>query len=188
MLILGHVGIASAAVRMAETALKTSTRQRTDRPTSSIDYRLLALGALLPDLIDKPLAFWISPEAIGTTRSVGHTLSLSFALLILGYLSYWRGKKLAVLSLALGCLSHLILDGMWAAQQTLLWPALGFGFPEGGHQEPLGFLWRLWHRPWEPPWLGPSEVVGGLMIGSFFFRLWRERLFRYFFQTGRFRQ
>ena len=46
------------------------------------DYRLVALGAMLPDIIDKPLALWIWPDVFETTRTIGHS-ALFAALLIM---------------------------------------------------------------------------------------------------------
>jgi hypothetical protein len=55
----------------------------------NLDFRMVFIGSLLPDIIDKPLGFFLLPEVVNfNARSVGHSLSfnvllLSVALLLL---------------------------------------------------------------------------------------------------------
>ena len=184
MLLLGHVGIALGAVQLAAPACATLLRQRTGAVYRLIDYRFLALGAVLPDLIDKPLGLLILRDALGTSRSIGHTLAFTAALLVIGLLSSRSNRRLALLSLGIGGLSHLILDGMWGTPRTLFWPALGWGFPVGEHQGLANYLFVLWRSPWEHFWLFLSEVLGGFVIGHLFFKLWRRRRLKYFLRKG----
>jgi membrane-bound metal-dependent hydrolase YbcI (DUF457 family) len=84
---------------------------------TAIDYRLVMLGALLPDLID----VWV-----GGPR-VLHTLAFSVLLLCTVMLSTW-GRRLArrrMLALPIGTFCHLVLDAMWARSATFWWPFLG---------------------------------------------------------------
>ncbi len=47
-----------------------------------VDVRFLALGALLPDLIDKPLGTILLPDAFNSSSQViGHTLLFSIVLM-----------------------------------------------------------------------------------------------------------
>lgn len=96
-----------------------------------IDPMFLAIGALLPDLIDKPLGRVIFASTISNGRIIGHTLFFSLILFIIGLYLYDKREKITVLSLATGSFFHLIEDEMWKSPRTLFWPAIGLRFPKG---------------------------------------------------------
>jgi membrane-bound metal-dependent hydrolase YbcI (DUF457 family) len=102
-----------------------------------IDYRLVALGALLPDVADAPL---------GGPR-YAHTLLASAALLVLVMLATRGRERRAArkrsLALPIGALCHLVLDGMWARTAVFWWPFLGGGLYDRGLpslDRPVGLL------------------------------------------------
>jgi len=133
--VLGHVGVgvALAAPRL---------------PRDGRTVRWLVLGAVLPDLIDKPLYYVLSFATgrtgadlglVSSTRTFGH--SLLFALLLYAVLP----RKLG-LPLLLGMLTHVVLDELGdvvhvffpqpgpprsgpGTVAAILFPALGFHFP-----------------------------------------------------------
>jgi hypothetical protein len=126
---LGHLGI-------GQQLIPSRLRER-------LSFRWLALGCLLPDLIDKPL--WLAHRAglfgghlsfLGGTRMVGHTLVLVLELALLARL--FHSRKLG--AVALGALTHAVLDlagDLASAPRAdwkvwLLWPAFGFRFEEYG--------------------------------------------------------
>ncbi len=83
----------------------------------ALDYRLVVVGALLPDVIDAPL---------GGAR-VAHTLLASVALLV-AVMLLTRGHRHARrrwLAVPIGTFVHLLLDGVWAHTRTFWWPAFG---------------------------------------------------------------
>jgi hypothetical protein len=49
--------------------------------------------------------------------------------LLTGLYVYLNHKKTGVLAIAIGMVSHLILDSMWQTPQTLFWPLYGWAFP-----------------------------------------------------------
>jgi hypothetical protein len=81
------------------------------------DYRLLAVGAVLPDVIDLPdgHARW------------AHSLSVAVGVLIAVMLSTIGRKPLRRLLLALpiGMLMHLVWDGAFASTSVFWWPFTG---------------------------------------------------------------
>lgn len=82
----------------------------------SADYRLVALGALIP-LVELP---------IGQPR-VLHSLS-GAALALAAVMVLARGRRVVqrvLLGLPIGILLHLVLDGAWADTQAFWWPFLG---------------------------------------------------------------
>jgi membrane-bound metal-dependent hydrolase YbcI (DUF457 family) len=116
-----------------------------------------AFGAVLPDLIDKPVGQIIFATSIGYGRIYGHTL-LFFLLVLVAGLVVWNHRKTpAVCGIAVGILSHQLLDQMWREQANWLYPLLG---PFQGHLSPdyinVLILDEL-HNP--------SEAVLAILIG-----------------------
>ena len=77
-----------------------------------IDPKYLLVGALLPDLIDKPLGEIILASTFSTGRMIGHTILLSFTLLYIGLFVYERKGDIRIISLATGSFFHLMEDQM----------------------------------------------------------------------------
>jgi len=84
-----------------------------------------AIGAILPDLIDKPLGLLLFAGSIGNGRIYGHTLLFFFVMLVTGLLVWRYLKSTVILALSAGILSHEILDLMWMKMETWLWPFMG---------------------------------------------------------------
>ena len=103
---------------------------------SAGEKRAFFLGALLPDLIDKPLfyiPFWLTGRRgddagiLSGTHLFAHTLLFLLALVIAARLG--RGPRLR--AVAVGVTTHFVLDcvGLSMGMGTLLWPLLGWHFP-----------------------------------------------------------
>jgi hypothetical protein len=89
-----------------------------------IDYRLVALGAVLPLLID--LLFG--------RLAIAHTLLFSVGLLgaaMLGTIGRPRLLRRRLLCLPIGTFCALVLSGAWLHTAVLWWPTLGSSFPPG---------------------------------------------------------
>ena len=110
----------------------------------AMDLRFLALGAILPDLIDTPIgfAFWSSFLSV---RLASHTLLFSAMLLVAVMVATRRGRpRKRWMPLAVGVLIHLVLDGMWRSPATLWWPFLGWDFDATSYQTAWAYLeWLL---------------------------------------------
>lgn len=85
---------------------------------------LLAFGTMLPDLIDKPLAWGL--DVLPHGRSLGHSLFLAIPVTAMTW--YARGRR-AGTAIAVGFGSHLLTDAIhyWAIKGTLdynylFWP------------------------------------------------------------------
>jgi len=95
----------------------------------AIDYRLIMVGAVLPDLVDAPF---------GGAR-LFHSLAASVVLLVLVMLATTGRRVLRrrLLAVPIGMFLHLLLDGMWTERQVFWWPFQGgFGgaaLPSLGH-------------------------------------------------------
>jgi membrane-bound metal-dependent hydrolase YbcI (DUF457 family) len=174
MLILGHLGFTLAAGKTAEAAYDKVSQRQVAPGSSSFDHRLLAVGALLPDLIDKPL-FWLPfLDFFDVSRAVGHSLLFPLLLVILWRAGPERLRRI-MLPLALGSLLHLVLDGLLAEPQALLWPLLGWEFVQDGPSDLFSSLPIPWELPWNLSWLAVSELLGAAMGGVLARRWWRER-------------
>ena len=137
-----------------------------------LDVRLLMLGALLPDIIDKPLGHLILPENNG--RIFAHTLAFAAVVLILGF--FWKPG----LSLSLGVSFHHIQDGMFLDHRTSLWPLLG-------PFESYDFEVYQWFEAFGDPYVISEEVIGILILVGFIasFGLYRRSKLITFIRSGR---
>ena len=121
MFALGHLGIGKAIAT------------RPYRRFSAPEKRAFFLGALLPDLIDKPLfyvPFWLRHgrgEILSGTHLFAHTALFLLVLVVAARLT----RSLVVRALAIGVATHFVLDlvGLSMGLGTLLWPLYGWRFP-----------------------------------------------------------
>lgn len=174
MFILGHIGCALAATQFGEAGYSRANRRGFGAAAKLIDYRLLALGSILPDIIDKPLWLFVLPEALDATRLIAHTLWFPILLLIGWRLGAARGLNF-LLPLGIGSALHLVLDGMFTMPATLLWPFMGWVFVDGGHTDLFSGLPIPWALPWNIHWLVFSELLGGIFIARTLIKILRER-------------
>ena len=72
-----------------------------------------ALGAVLPDLLDKPVGHILFAGSLNSGRIIGHGLLFLTLLIIVG-IALWKKKgSFVLLAVAAGVASHQILDTMW---------------------------------------------------------------------------
>jgi len=140
----------------------------------AVDYRLVLLGAMLPDLIDKPLGVALGLE----TRLWAHSLVFFVSLLALSWIRSLR----PLLWVAFGVATHLLLDRIWAMPWVVLWPALGWTFPPDG-----ATLWGFVEPLLADPFVIAGEVAGAIILilfaGAHGIRSWSA--LRLFLRNGR---
>lgn len=122
MLLFGHLGV-TLGIFFLICLFKPRLR-------NIIVTKYLLVGALLPDIIDKPLGMIIFASIISSGRMIGHTLILSSILYCIGLSFYEKRGDVKILSLAAGSFFHLIEDQMWWEPQILSWPLFGWSFPK----------------------------------------------------------
>lgn len=132
-----------------------------------IDYRLVAVGAMLPLLVDIP---WGRP-------AIGHSLAfpvVALVLVMVGSIGRPRLVRRRWLCIPIGMFCGVVLSGSWLVPKVFWWPALGWSFPPGN-------LLTAW-------WVIVLEEVAGLIaiwwivgVGS----LYEAGPRREFFRTGR---
>lgn len=89
-----------------------------------VDYRLVAVGAMAPLILDIPFG----------RPAFFHTLVFSVFLLtgvMLGTIGRPRLLRRRWLCLPIGTFCALVLSGAWADTAVLWWPTLGWAFPPG---------------------------------------------------------
>jgi inner membrane protein len=134
MLLLAHTGITLSVATLLAGAARSN--QKTGNGISTwftslsayVDIRILLIGSLLPDIIDKPLGVFFFRDTFSSGRIFGHTLLFLIMLTAAGFLLYRRRHRTWLLVLAFGTFIHLILDQIWLTPKTMLWPFLGFTF------------------------------------------------------------
>jgi hypothetical protein len=154
MLLFGHVGLTIGLAR----ALRRE-----------VDIRWVAVASMLPDVIDKPLRYFIAPAFTqGSTRTVGHSLTVILVSMVVVLLLRRTIRGAGVVALVLPV--HVFLDSMWLpdARVSLLWPWAGNGFPPVYEEGLLGLWDHLVRDLCSPVNLG-GELGGMLVLGY----LWR---------------
>ena len=81
----------------------------------SVDYRLVAVGAVLPDIIDGVVA-----RRMAWAHSVVVVVGILFALMLATIGRRLLRKK--VLAVPIGMFGHLVLDGAWLTTGAFWWP------------------------------------------------------------------
>ncbi len=144
------------------------------RNRSAVDFRLVLLGSILPDLIDKPLGAVLHLEA----RLWAHSLLF---LGILAALSLWPALR-RMRWTAFGDAVHLLVDLIWEQPMVALWPLLGIAFPAGEQSFENYFQILL-----TDPYVQFGEIAGGaiLIATAWRYRLYRWENLRRFLRDGR---
>jgi hypothetical protein len=104
----------------AASAMRPS-RETRNRLIQAIDYRWVALGALLPDIIDKPLTWSGLAGSHTGGHYIGHALMTHVALLLIGLLFARRGHYELVL-VAFGAFTHIAADSTTHVPRSVFWP------------------------------------------------------------------
>jgi hypothetical protein len=156
---LGHLGIGKKIAA------------RPYRRFAPAEKRAFFLGALLPDLIDKPLfyvPFWLTGqrgELLSGTHLFAHTVV--FLLLLVAAARLTRSRALG--AVAIGVATHFVLDcvGLSMGLGTLLWPLFGWHFPSYPFKNLGHHLATI---------LNPITLAGELVGGAILIWDWSRRL------------
>jgi membrane-bound metal-dependent hydrolase YbcI (DUF457 family) len=129
---------------------------------------VIAFGAILPDLIDKPLGHLLLQGSLDFGRIFAHSL-LFLGLLVIAAAVLWKARSsLLLAAVALGVGTHLVLDAMWDLPISLFWPLLG-PFQAGHFPDYFAssFVVEV---------TSPLEWMFGLLVVSILVMLYRDRL------------
>ncbi|HMK47224.1 MAG TPA: metal-dependent hydrolase, partial [Methanocella sp.] len=137
MIFFGHIGLTLLVVLALASLIK-----------ENVDYRLVVVGSMLPDIIDKPIGHYLFYSTFENGRIFAHTMA--FAILLTGVCIYVERRQLLAGArfIALASILHIIEDQMWNTRQTLFWPLLGWEFPKANLDNYFGnILDELIHDP-----------------------------------------
>jgi len=181
MLILGHTGITlGAALVMSgvvssthphtadDTASVNTRRSLLNRPAAwlsrladKIDLRFLLIGALLPDIIDKPLGHIFLREELSSGRTIAHSLLFLVVIALAGWLVYRLQHRNWLLVVSAGSLAHLVLDQIWLMPQTLFWPFMSATFQK---HDLSNYVANTFSSLATNPATYIPEIIGGLIL------------------------
>lgn len=212
MLLFGHTGITLgvAALLAGLTASRRSTRNEDARVIAgggqssqataglsdnkthqvpwvkaladSADIRLLLVGSLLPDIIDKPVGQLFFRETFSNGRIFSHTLFFLALITLIGLYLYRYRSQTWLLVLSFGIFTHLIFDQMWRASHTLLWPIYGFAFEK---VDLTGWVPNMLHALLTDLGVYLPELMGGAILVWLAQSLVRRRRVFAFLKYGR---
>lgn len=129
------------------------------RGNPRVDYRIVAVASLLPDLIDKPIGRLLFRGRFDSGRLYAHALLVNVALFCLVFFMRGRLKRQFVL-VPLSSLLHLAEDGVWSQPKLFWWPLLGTTFP----RDPvLGGMFAFLN-PLANPGIVVREIVGSAVL------------------------
>jgi membrane-bound metal-dependent hydrolase YbcI (DUF457 family) len=193
MFLFGHAGITAALARAGDAIFPENTDKgagfrsgisrimgKLRNRHGKIDYRMVIIGSLLPDIIDKS-TFLLAGAGNGTLsgRDFAHSLLFS-VLLFAGGLFLLRYRKPWLLLLSLGNFVHLLLDRIWDMPDTLFWPFLG---PLEGRPS-ANWLSERWHDLLTKPTIYVPEIIGIIILLYFTYRIIRKKGITGFLKTG----
>jgi hypothetical protein len=188
MLPTGHIEYTWAALNLL---------QRKADLFRGADYRLVALAALAPDLLDKPLALTLYRDQ-EAALFWGHNLWLHAAVWAVA-LAWTRGagpqargadrRRLGeILPYLIAFSGHLVADRMWGFRESLLYPlGAGHWHPWVHVGEPAAMLGAYLDIIRATPILVFFEISGAALLGWFIRdrRLWRRTRLARFLRSGR---
>lgn len=163
MYVLAHIGIA--------TGVLLALAHQHGKDVSRYDIRLLVIGAMLPDLLDKPL------NIAGLSAGRGYAHTTLCAIVLLAACVRWN-----IPELAFGSIMHYTLDALWRAPAVLFWPLRGLSLPSTPYD-----VAYYWERVMESGYVQATEVLGAVILLSVIvrYRLYRLPALRRLLLTGR---
>ncbi|NGM67622.1 metal-dependent hydrolase [Natronolimnobius sp. AArcel1] len=134
---LGHAAVGYLLYTFA-------TRTRFDSPPAALPLFSLLLGTQFPDLVDKPLAWYVG--VLPTGRTLAHSLLflIPLSIIVLAVARRYDRTELGF-AFVLGALSHAVVDvipALWGAADPnmLLWPLLPVETYESGPPTIIGLF------------------------------------------------
>ena len=166
----------------------TSTKQRpTRRPSwlsllwNRLDMRVILIGSLVPDIIDKPIGLLFFRETLSNGRIIGHSLLFLILVTLAGLYLYRSRGTTTLLGVSFGVFTHIIFDQMWETPRTLFWPIYGVTF---GRESTADWIPNIFHGLTTDPCVYLPELVGAAILVWFILVLVRKRKVFSFLKRG----
>ena len=165
MFIFGHIGVTLGIAFVISRLVLPRIREGI-RP--NLNYSFIAVGSLLPDLIDKPIGRILLGESVANGRLFGHTLLFVLILIMIGL--FLKNHRNEIFCLSFATFLHLCEDRMWEMPVTLLYPLYGFAFPKGAviGENWYDYFLLIFIRSYVPSlsYVFVSEIVGIVILGG----------------------
>ena len=171
MLLFAHTGITLGLARLTELSIHPR----------KIDYRIVLVGSMLPDLIDKPIGIFILGNVFSNGRIFSHTILFHLVLLLLGLYFYRKFGRIEFLTLFFCSGFHLVLDQMWLMPRTLFWPLYGWTFPK---YNLTNWIPNIFEALLRDPVLRVSESMGLIILLISGGQLLRQKRLIIFLRSG----
>jgi len=182
--VFGHVGLTwGGSLLLVESGrrLPFANRLPAAEIASAVDYRLVIVGSMLPDIIDKPLGVFVLSEEVSTGRAFAHSLAFVSAIALAALVRPGTARRLLA-PVALGAAAHLVFDRMWKEPHTLLWPLLGWRLER---VDVSGWWRQMLEQLFSDPYTYVSEAAGAAVVVALLAFLIRTGGLRDFILSGR---
>jgi hypothetical protein len=137
----------------------------------AVDFRLVAAGSLLPDMVDRALR----RAGVRTTSPhqhlVGHTVAFNAAITAAGVSLIASRRDPRLMGVAAAAISHILVDPVIRSPKTLFWPLLGRRFPEA--------------RGLNRPVTAVTQILAAVAVGATALHLARSGRLPEFIGSGR---
>lgn len=192
MLIFGHVGITAGIFKIYETSAKRKESINDD----FIDYRMVMIGSLLPDIIDKPLVQIIYGLRNHEGHLIAHSFIFSGLLILIGMILLYMKENKSVITIGISCLIHQLLDKLMLVPNIFFLPRVNSS--NFVALKKLTFIHNIM-RPvymrfpylrdtvlyFERPYVFISEVIGFIIVICFIYKLFANKSIHKFIKNGR---
>ena len=150
MFILGHIGLTIAIIIIGLIIFKRADLLQ------KLDFRVIAVFAIIPDIIDKIIGHLIFQDSLNNGRLFSHSLVFLFLFSLIFYFIvrvYWW-------SLVIPIATHQIFDLLWGAPKTWIWPAYGWDFDRLESD-----IWEKWFEALSNnPYIYTTEILGAAIL------------------------
>ena len=189
MLLLAHTGITTGLVFIWDKGLNRPFPSLPGKPNipglnaiaTAIDYRLVLVGSMLPDIIDKPIGhIFFSGTFDNNGRIIAHTLLFLLLMLSYGLFRFFKYHKNGVLVLSACSGIHLLLDEIWLTPRTLFWLIQGWHFPQTEYVDFTDWIKTVQNSASTDPAIYITESIGFIMLVIFtYYMLTRKRVHQF---------
>lgn len=169
MFLLGHIGISIGIIYLLAWFIYFGKEKENPGISSygNIDFRIIIVAAMVPDIVDKIVGMVIFKEEISNGRLFTHSIIILgiFSICIFLLVKVQLGSLLRTSIYLLPLYIHLFLDRMWEQTQTLFWPFLGLGFPRLDVEFGDYFTYLMTN-----PYILMGEILGTFIIVALFIK------------------
>lgn len=191
MLLFGHAGITTGVIKVYEKIVL----KKKNIDINFIDYRVVLVGSLLPDIIDKPLVQLIYGLQDHSGHFFAHSFIFSSLLILIGIIILKLYRNNNILLLGVCSLLHQLMDILILYPKIFIYPLFSrvlFIVPKN-----LGLLDKVMSPIYKAvpyfkdvelyllePYIYIFEVIGFLIIVYFICKLIRNKNMVKFFKSG----